>query len=171
METKYFSGGCTNSVPMEVSNNLLVSVSIPILVNTDASCAASGRIEDEEVRDEFTGALFDGRIVREIKPCRATGEEIELTSFQYRVPKSDEKLLEISKSSASSKKRKQSMEEEEPKCNCAACNVDSSNPYHTQSQHRYVQCFAAYHGVDMECVEGIDPAQIQKEHAYFTEEM
>ena len=33
------------------------------------------------------------------------------------------------------------------------------------------QCLAAYHGVVRQCVDDIDPAEIQKEHAYCAEDM
>ena len=70
----------------------------------------------------------------------------------------------------SNKKKNQNKQSSTKACNCKRCKAESKSNEYIMTQHRFVQCVAAYHNIMHQVVDDIDPAKIESKHGYFSEE-
>ena len=90
-ENNHYEGACTNVMPMLVHPNLLGCLSLPILLNADASVSKAGALKGtKEAKETYDGVSPDGKtIIREIK---TTFDDDNLPTYRFGVPKAQTKL-------------------------------------------------------------------------------
>lgn len=88
-ENNHYKGACTNEMPMLVTDNLSVCLSIPMALNTNAVVAIASALKGtQEEKEDSTGICVDRKhIVRHIKATFIPAKKNQLAKHVFKLPK------------------------------------------------------------------------------------